>query len=282
MMIKRLSCGNLMTWLLLVGVLLTFAIPSDAVIDPNTAAGIWNFDKGDAKDSSKKGLNGNIVGGVKAVKGVIGKALQFNGKNGGIKVPDSADINTGGPYTNRTIVAFFNCDDVTIKDRKQTIYEEGGRTRGLVLYVFDGKVYVGGWNRAEYNWNGAWPSAPVKSKTWYHIGLVIRNAKGKVEKDKFEMWLNSELIAKEPGGQLHAHSDDIGIGYVNQNTVFHDDDGSGSDIHWFGGPIDEVAVYNSALEEADFKKLASPVLSVEPEDNFTTTWGAIKAQRMGH
>ncbi|MFQ6044156.1 MAG: LamG-like jellyroll fold domain-containing protein [Candidatus Poribacteria bacterium] len=259
-------------------VLLTFAISSDAVIDPNTAAGIWSFDKGDAKDSSKKGLNGNIVGGVKSVKGVVGKALQFDGKKGGIKIPDSADINTGGPYTDRTIVAFFNCDDVDIDSRKQTIYEEGGRTRGLVLYVFDGEVYVGGWNRAEYNWNGAWPSAPVKSNKWYHVGLVIRNAKGKVEKDKFEMWLNGDLIAKESGGQLHAHGDDIGIGHVNQNTVFHDEDGSGSDIHWFGGMIDEVAVYNSAFDEADFRQLAKPVRSVEPEAKFAITWGAIKAQ----
>ena len=28
------------------------------------------------------------------------------------------------------------------------IYEEGGQTRGLAIYVFEGKVYIGGWNRA--------------------------------------------------------------------------------------------------------------------------------------
>ena len=56
----------------------------------------------------------------------------------------------GSPYTNRTVVAFFYCDDGGITDRKQTIYEEDGKTRGLVTYVYDGKAHVGGWNRAEY------------------------------------------------------------------------------------------------------------------------------------
>lgn len=177
---------------------------------------------------------------------------------------------------NRTVVAFFNCDDVSMGDRKQTIYEEGGRTRGLVIYVFKGEVYVVGWNRAEYNWKGEWPSVPVKSKAWYHVGLVIRDAAGKVEKDKFEMWLNGKVVSKKSGGQLHAHGDDNGIGHVNQNTVFHDEDGTGSDIHHFGGLIDEVGVYNAAFDEADFKDLAAP-LAVEARGKFATVWGAIKS-----
>ena len=83
------------------------------------------------------------------------KTLKFNGTSDGIKIPDSNRINTGGPFPKRTVAALFNCDDVN-KGQKQVIFEEGGRTRGLVIYVFDGKLYVGGWNRAEYNWNGEW------------------------------------------------------------------------------------------------------------------------------
>ena len=251
---------------------------ADAQRDEETVAAIWDFNNGDAKDASKKNVNGNFVGKPKVVDGIAGKALQFNGKDDGIKFPDSIDINTGGPYTNRTIAALFNCDDVGIKDRKQVIFEEGGRTRGLVIYVHGGKVYVGGWNRAEYNWNGAWPSADVKSKQWYHVGLVIRDAAAKVENKKFEMWLDGKLIAQEKGGQLHAHGDDLGIGHTNQNAVYHDDGGGGSDIDWFGGLIDEVIVYGSAFDEADFTALAKP-LSVEPNGKFTTTWASLKAQR---
>ena len=261
-------------------VCLLFAAPSHAKIDPADAAGIWNFDNGDAKDSSGEKLNGNFVGAPKGEPGIVGNALRFNGTKDGIKLPDSPKINVTNIFTNRTVVAFFNCDNVAIKDRKQTIFEEGGRTRGLVIYVFDKQVYVAGWNRAEYNWPGAWPSADVESKTWYHVALVIRDAAGKVEDDKFEMWLNGELVTKEKGGQLHPHGDDSGIGHVNQNTVFHDEDGSGTDIHHFEGLLDEVAVYGSALDAADFADLAGP-LSVEAAGKFAVSWGAIKSARIG-
>ena len=251
----------------------------DAQRDEGTVAAIWDFNSGNAKDASKKGVNGNFTGKPQAVDGISGKALKFNGKSDGIKLPDSADINTGGPYTDRTVAALFNCDDVKIDDRKQVIFEEGGATRGLIIYVHGGKVYVGGWNRAEYNWKGAWPFAEVKSKRWYHVGLVIRDGAAKVESNKFEMWLDGKRIAQEKGGQLHAHSDDIGIGHLNQNTVYHDESGAGqTDVDWFGGLIDEVLVYGSAFDEADFAELASP-LSVEAQGKFTTTWGHLKAQR---
>ena len=90
-------------------------------------AAVWTFDGRNAKDFSGKNINGNFVGKAKAVGGIVKKALKFNGATDGIQFPDSADINTGGPYTNRTVVAFFNCDDVGVTDRKQTIYEEGGK-----------------------------------------------------------------------------------------------------------------------------------------------------------
>ena len=85
----------------------------------------WTFNDGSADDTSKKKLNGNVVGAPKAVDGIAGKALKFDGEDDGIKIPDSADINTGGPYTNRTIAALFNCDNVGIDNRKQVIFEEG-------------------------------------------------------------------------------------------------------------------------------------------------------------
>lgn len=251
---------------------------ADAQRDNATVAAEWSFDGGDASDDSDKKLDGNMVGGPKAVEGIVGKALEFNGEDDGVKLPDSANINSGGPYTNRTIAAFFYCHDVSIDSRKQVIFEEGGRTRGLVLYVYDGMAYVGGWNRAEYNWNGEWPAAEVESDRWYHIGLVIRDAAAKVDNDRFEMWLDGKKVASEDGGQLHAHSDDMGIAHNNQNAVYHDDGGSGTDLDWFGGIIDELIVYNSAFDEGDFADLAQP-LSVEPNGKSTTTWARLKADR---
>ena len=262
--------------------LMLIAVATYAARDEATAEGVWNFDDGDAADTSGKGLDGTIVGDPEVVDGIVGKALLFDGEDDGVKLPDSVGINTLAQpdfYTDRTIACYFNCTDVGVTEQKQTIYEEGGRTRGLVINVFEGQLYVAGWNRAEYNWDGAWPSVAVESGVWYHVALVIRDAKNEVEADKFEMWVNGELVASEEGGALYGHGDDIGIGHVNANAVFHDEDGEGTDIHYFGGIIDEVIVYGSAFDESDFAEYAGGVTSVEPQDKFTTTWAAIKAQR---
>jgi len=254
-----------------------------AARDEATAEGIWNFDNGDAVDTSGKGVNGRIVGAPEVVEGIAGTALLFDGFNDGIKLPDSVGINAiaaPGFYTDRTIACYFNCTNVDITAQKQTIFEEGGLTRGMVLYVFDGRVYVAAWNRAEYNWNGAWPSAPVESGKWYHVALVIRDAAAAVEPGKFEMWLNGALVASEEGGAIYGHGDDIGVAHVNSNAVFHDDDGGGTNIHYFGGIIDELLVYGSAFDAADFADYAALVVSVEPKDKFTTTWADMKSQRI--
>lgn len=271
---------SIITLSCIISLLFTFLLTMqvDAQRNEATVAGNWTFDDGSAKDSSNKRLNGVFVGNPKSVNGIVGKALQFNGKSDAVNIPDSADINSGGPYTNRTVAAFFKCADIS-KNQKQMIYQEGGGTRGLCIYVHSGKVYVGAWNRAEYNWDGAWPSAKIRANRWHHVALVLRDASDKVENDKFEMWLDGKLVTRENGGQLHQHGNNISISYVTQKTVYHDGLQEGTNTDWFGGIIDEVIVYNSAFDDADFRKIAHP-LSVEPKGKFTTTWGYLKAKRI--
>lgn len=254
-----------------------FCLSVEAQRDEGTVAGIWTFDDGTATDSSNQKLNGVIVGKPERVKGIVNDALRFNGESDGIRIPDSNRINTGGPFPKRTVAAYFKCDDVNA-DLHQVIFEEGGRTRGLVIYVFDGKIYGGAWNRAEYTWNGEWLSEDIKSNQWYHVAVVIRDAAGKVEKDKLELWLNGKLIGTADGGQLHAHGDDNGIGFVNQNAVFHDEGGSGTNINWFSGILDEVVIYSSSFTKNEIVELTK-ALSVEPDGKYTTTWATLKAQR---
>ena len=147
------------------------------------------------------------------------------------------------------------------------------------MYVFDGEAWVGGWNRAEYNWNGEWISAPIKANTWHQVGLVIRDGSGAVEDDVFEMWLDGRLVEARPGGQLHAHGDDNGIGAVNQNTVFHDEAGSGDNIDYFTGMIDEVLLWAASLSPADIETSARSFLAVDAQEKLVTRWGSIKESR---
>jgi hypothetical protein len=120
-----------------------------------------NFVDATVSDSSTVGLAGNIIGEPYLAEGLFGKALAFDGVDDGVHIPDSQFINvTNGPWPNKTVMAVFNCAHVD-KPEKQTVYEQGGLTRGLTIYIHEGLVYVGGWNKAEYQWNpGSWISAP--------------------------------------------------------------------------------------------------------------------------
>jgi hypothetical protein len=246
-----------------------------AQIDPATVTTghvylFENVSGNQVQDDSANNNTGTIVGDPQVVEGLKGKALQFDGVDDGISIPDSQFINvTNGPWPNRTVIAVFKCDDVT-KQEKQTVFEEGGRTRGLTIYVFDGQVYVGGWNRAEYDWNpGSWLSAPINSNAWHAVAFVIRDGAEAVEDDKFEMWMDGDLIGRAPGGHIYNHSNDNAIGYTLENNVFHDDDGSG-DGWYFEGAIDEIWILNDALTETElgaFKGMVWPyAVSPTPAD----------------
>ncbi|MCP4257122.1 MAG: hypothetical protein GY774_06300 [Planctomycetes bacterium] len=204
-------------------------------------------------DDSANDNTGIIVGDPQVIDGLNGKALLFDGVDDGVDIPDSEFINvTGGPFPNRTVIAVFKCDDVN-RMEKQTVFEEGGLTRGLTIYVFNGEVYVGGWNKDDYEpqWNpGSWISAPINSNQWYAVALVIRDGTPAQEDDKFEMWMNGNLIGKAPGAEIWNHANDNAIGYTNQNNVFHDGNGSG-DGWFFEGAIDELWILNDALTEAE-------------------------------
>jgi hypothetical protein len=92
-------------------------------------------------------------------------SLQFDGSGDMVNVSDSSDINTT-TVTQRTISLWFAVDDASISSRKQVLYEEGGTTRGLNVYVDSGRLYVGGWNTIsrESNWSGTLSKDPSVNK----------------------------------------------------------------------------------------------------------------------
>jgi len=234
----------------------------------------WNFEDGTARDSSSRRLHGTLIGDPNSVDGLAGNALKFV-RGQGIKIPDSRGINTGGPFRNRTVGVLFYCDNVT-KTQKQVLFEAGGATKGLVLYVHKSRIYVGAWNIGLFNWNGSFLDEDIMSKKWYYVALVIRNGTNKVESNKFEMWMDGELVGKAKGAYLQAHGQDIGIAHVSQHTKYHDDTGKGRDVDWFEGRIDEIVIYNRALNASNLSELMNP-LNVEPQGKFTTTWADLKA-----
>jgi hypothetical protein len=155
---------------------------------------------GTVPDDSANDNAGNVLGDPLLVDSLNGKGLQLDGIDDGVHIPDSEWINTS-THTNHTVIAVFKCADVT-KPEQQCVYEEGGSTRGLVIYVHEGLVWVGAWNRADYSpqWNpGTFISAPIESDQWVTVSAVLRDGGPGQEGDKFEMWMDGEFIGVGPG-----------------------------------------------------------------------------------
>ncbi|MCP4261116.1 MAG: hypothetical protein GY774_26965 [Planctomycetes bacterium] len=209
----------------------------------------------DVPDDSANSNTGNLIGNPQVVDGLKGKALQFNGVDDGVHLPDAATINTS-THQNRTVVAIFQCADVT-KPEKQVVYEEGGTTRGLVIYVHEGLVYAGGWNLSDYTpeWTGTFLSAPITSNQWVAVAAVLRDGIAAQEDDKFEMWMDGLFIDKGPGGQWQGRTDDIGIGNVQSQTKFHDGNFTGGGSY-FEGTVDELWMINAALTQVELSGFA--------------------------
>jgi len=278
-MCKKLIC--------LTSFVVVLALAGNAVgqLDPAdvTDGHVYLFDDvgGNLTDDSTNSNAGNLIGSPQVVAGLKGNALQFNGTSDGVHLPDSAMIGNTGTHQNRTVIAVFNCADVTKSD-KQVVFEEGGYTRGLTIYVHDGLAYGAGWNKGgDYSpeWSpGAFISAPIGSNEWHAVALVIRDGAAGQEDDKFEMWMDGELIGKGPGGELRGHSNDNGLGYAKENVVFHDGNGN-ADGHYFEGMIDEVWILNQALTQVELSAWRGkpwPLASgPTPADGayFENTWG---------
>jgi hypothetical protein len=209
----------------------------------------------DVPDDSANTHTANLIGSPQVVDGLKGNALEFNGIDDGVHIPDAAAINMS-THQNHTVIAVFKCADVD-KSEKQCVYEEGGSTRGLTIYVHEGLVYAGAWNRADYDpqWNpGTFFSAPISSNQWVAVAAILRDGGPGQEEYKFEMWMDGHLIDIGPGGQLQSRSDDNGIGNVQAQTNFHD--GTVGAGHWFEGAVDELWILNVALTEVELSQWA--------------------------
>lgn len=186
-------------------------------------------------------------------------ALRFDG-NDYMEFADDVSINapSGTPnYHERKIifVVLRTGADVTTR---QTIFEQGGGTRGLSFYIDNGELYFHGWNSADDDgglttpWGADGGGSPAKfvkgaitANTNYIVALFYDHLNNKIEG-----FINGTSIGSATGiGRLFAHNYAV-LGAVRGSTRYHDDTTPGSGDE-FTGHIAEVIYYNDqALNEA--------------------------------
>ena len=188
-------------------------------------------------------LNGFTLQALGLVTGDPDLATSFNGTTGVVDIPDHDTINTAGPYPARTVELWFSAGDLV--DR-QILYEEGGESNGLNIYLDGDELYVGVWaTDATTGLEAVWvPPATVATNTTYHVAVVYDGSIPSVTG-----YLNGTSFGSESTTftAIPTHASLAGIASINDNTLYPD----GPVYDYFGdqfnGIVDEVAVFNTAL-----------------------------------
>ena len=109
-----------------------FLLPLNLVASSLQPNFVWKFDEGSGTSAieEQQNHNGTINGTPQWINVTGGKALQFDGTDDYVSIPNHNLINTGGPWASKTIFVIFKVDDAQATT-KQLIYEAGGKTRGL-------------------------------------------------------------------------------------------------------------------------------------------------------
>ena len=153
-----------------------------------------------------------------------------------VGIPSHNQINTGGPYTAKTIELWF---ETFLTHNKQVLYEQGDTTHGLNVFLDGDQLTVGAW----VNDNGGWINTTVAPGTIYYVALVFDgNAQTLIG------YLNGESFGSLATGftSVPSHSGGIGIGVINDDTRFSNSEVAASGLY-LDGVIDEVALHNHAL-----------------------------------
>ncbi len=255
----------------LVGVMAVFLLIAPhgfADIDPDSITGMWLFDEGKggvATDASENGNDGEIHG-AKWVDGKFGKALEFDGAGNWVEVPHSNTVGFKAGVS-FTITCYFKGTRVAgalvgknYEDTSQVLpwylLWNGGGDNKVTLYLRDSAS-------TSFRADG---KTEIGDDKWHFVV-------GRADADagKASIWIDGEMETETDFNAKDGYGTGDGVFHIGRHYDRYTD-----------GVIDEVALFNVALEEEDIKFLMENGLetaaAVEPVNKLTTTWGRIKQQ----
>jgi hypothetical protein len=255
---------------LLIGAAVLFIVglltaSSYAKIDPKTCVGMWLFDKGSGKiaeDLSNNKNDGTFFGDPEWKKGKFDGALEFDGDDRVI-VPSSASIKS--TMEGLTVVSWV----YPTKEADNGNIVEVNANSGWRIRVFNGgpQGNAAFFDRGATNCFAAGKTTPVNK--WLHLAATGSKNGIIIYIDGERAGSTNNPYAPDPG------NDDLSIGGCNEFAN-----------EYFVGLIDEVGIFNVALEDGDIKSIMEKGLRVAlsggsavfSADRLAATWGNIKAQ----
>ena len=186
-------------------------------------------------------VNGIYSGNPTTVSGLISdgdSAMDFDGVDDGILIPNNSSINTGNSYSQKTIELTFNADRVT---GRQILYEQGNTENGINIHLEDNELNLGVWT----NNSGEWLSYDIRANATYNVVLTF-------DEGELTGYINGESIGTVTTSftSIPGHTGNSAIGQVSDETRFsntHLHTSTNTSGRYFNGTIDDVALYNTAL-----------------------------------
>jgi len=196
-------------------------------------------------------------------EGKFGKALEFNGTNSYVQIPDSDSLNT--PEKQVTMCAWI----APTRAAQQLVLEKYIPTGGYEIELSAGSAIQGALC-VSGTWVGWFGTKVVNLKEWSSVVCTYNEGDGEMN-----LYINGTMVEQfsVDGDISPAVGDPINIGTWN-----------GANGYWFAGTIDEVAVFNVALKDADIQNLVdkglkdSLLTAVELSGKLITTWSNIKSR----
>ncbi len=176
--------------------------------------------------------------------------VQFDGVDDLLEITSNSDINLGNSYSKSFAVVLKTGIDC---NSRQVVYEEGGKARGLNIYISGNKIYVGGWNVTNDGQASPWGfgsvSANVNSNTTYILSIIMN---GNVNKTgSIKVFINGNHIGDISSvGLLYQHIGLIGLGASNNGTYFENGPSTGHG-QYYCGDIAEFIHFNTHISEVE-------------------------------
>jgi len=249
----------------LIFVSLMFASQIYAEIDMQNCIGAWLFDEGSgdvATDSSETNED-SPTNGAEWVDRKSGKALSFDGVSNFVEIADIPALN---PKEAMSMACWVYLTGKSGQHRD--ILSKDGETaaRQYLITASDANGFRAHIWTADGVANYFDGNTVVELETWYHIAQTY-------DGDKLTLYVNGE-----EDGSINLSGDII---VTDQPVRIGGGALAGGDPLHTQGIIDDVVIFNVALEQEDIQTLMNQglsfVLAVSSEDKIATTWSSIKA-----
>jgi hypothetical protein len=245
--------------LFVVGVLTT---SSYARIDPKTVVGMWSFDEGRddvAADSSANENDGTLQNGPEWTEGKFGEAIQFDGVDDYVDMGNADHLSITGDFTFSMWVdiseyptGWRNMLSKLVNDTNAEFnFRYKNSTQAQFYFGTGAAAIICSWN----------PSEDLPLDTWTHIGGVRKS------KEYLKLYFDG----------AEKRSQNISVDAIS--TDAHVTIGRQSDNKfYFSGSIDEVIIFNAALEAEDIQTLMNEGLpqAVDLSGKLVSTWAALR------